>query len=120
MMAVGFDATNGVPEGVPRALFPTQLRPEIRVSRPYAVAKNGDRFLLPIFADALARTAAEGHEGEARQALLQTVEPALWPKRLRLGKERRVAMHHPWAHPQLRPAVDDVPIELSVARCLAG
>ena len=50
MMAVGFDATNGVPEGVPRALFPTQLRPEI--SRPYAVAKNGDRFLLPIFADA--------------------------------------------------------------------
>ena len=52
MMAVGFDATNGVPEGVPRALFPTQLRPEVRVSRPYAVTKNGDRFLLPIFADA--------------------------------------------------------------------
>jgi eukaryotic-like serine/threonine-protein kinase len=49
MMAVGFDATKGVPEGVPRALFPTQLRGG---SRPYAVAKNGDRFLLPIFADA--------------------------------------------------------------------
>ena len=46
MMAVGFDATKGVPEGVPRPLFPTQTRG----SRPYAVAKNGDRFLLPIFA----------------------------------------------------------------------
>jgi hypothetical protein len=49
MMAVGFDATNGVPEGVPRALFPTQIRTVS--SRPYAVAKNGDRFLIPIFAD---------------------------------------------------------------------
>ena len=48
MMAVGFDATRGVPEGVPRALFPTQLRGG---SRPYAVAKNGDRFLLPIVAN---------------------------------------------------------------------
>ena len=49
MMAVGFDATNGDAEGVPRALFPTQLRDGN--SRPYAVAKNGDRFLLPIFAN---------------------------------------------------------------------
>jgi len=48
MMAVGFDAIKGVPEGVPRPLFPTQLR-EL-TSRPYAVAKNGDRFLIPIFA----------------------------------------------------------------------
>ena len=49
MMAVGFDATNGAAEGVPRALFPTHIRGDN--SRPYAVAKNGDRFLLPIFAD---------------------------------------------------------------------
>ena len=49
MMAVGFDATRGVAEGVPRALFQAQIREGN--SRPYAVAKNGDQFLLPIFAN---------------------------------------------------------------------
>jgi Tol biopolymer transport system component len=49
MMAVGFDATKGVAEGVPKELFPTQIG--ARNSRPYAVAKNGDRFLIPIVAN---------------------------------------------------------------------
>jgi hypothetical protein len=49
MMAVGFDATKGVAAGVPRELFQTPIREGS--SRPYAVAKNGDRFLLPVFAN---------------------------------------------------------------------
>jgi Tol biopolymer transport system component len=57
MMAVGFDATNGVPEGVPRALFPAHIRGDN--SRPYAVARNGDRFLLPIVADAPLRVVTD-------------------------------------------------------------
>ena len=50
MMAVGFDATNGAAEGVPASVVPDTTF-EKGNSRPYAVAKNGDRFLLPIFAD---------------------------------------------------------------------
>ena len=57
MMAVGFDATNGVPEGVPRALFPAHIRGDN--SRPYAVARNGDRFLFPIVADAPLRVVTD-------------------------------------------------------------
>ena len=52
MMAVDFDATKGVPEGVPRDAVPDTTPAGNRTSRPYAVAKNGDRFLLPIFTDA--------------------------------------------------------------------
>jgi Tol biopolymer transport system component len=46
MMAAGFDATSGLPKGVPQPLFPTQL--EVGINRPYAVDKKGERFLLPI------------------------------------------------------------------------
>jgi serine/threonine protein kinase len=49
MMAAGFDATTGLAKSVPRALFPTQL--EVGNNRPYAVDKNGERFLVPIAAD---------------------------------------------------------------------
>ena len=48
MMAVGFDATNGVSQGEPQPLFPTQIR--VGDNRPYAVDKNG-RFLLKIGPD---------------------------------------------------------------------
>ena len=48
MMAAGFDATNGVSQGVPQPLFPTQIRGGD--NRPYAVDKNG-RFLLNIGPD---------------------------------------------------------------------
>ena len=69
MMAVGFDATNGAAEGVPRALFPTHIRlEEGDNSRPYAVAKNGDRFLLPIFTDPPLRAVLDW------RALLQSVK----------------------------------------------
>ena len=46
MMAAGFDATNGVSQGVPQPLFPTQIR--VGDNRPYAVDKNGQRFLLKV------------------------------------------------------------------------
>jgi serine/threonine protein kinase len=46
MMAVGFDPANGVPQGVPQPLFATQIR--IADNRPYAVDKNGQRFLLKV------------------------------------------------------------------------
>ena len=49
MMAAGFDATTGLAKGVPQALFPTQL--VFGNNRPYAVDKNGERFLVPIAAD---------------------------------------------------------------------
>ena len=49
MMAAGFDATTGLAKGVPRALFPTKL--VFGNNRPYAVDKNGERFLVPIGAD---------------------------------------------------------------------
>jgi len=49
MMAAGFDATTGFAKGVPQALFPTRL--VFGNNRPYAVDKNGERFLVPIAAD---------------------------------------------------------------------
>ncbi len=49
MMAVGFDATNGVSQGVPQPLFPTQIRGGD--NRPYAVDKLGQRFLLKVLPD---------------------------------------------------------------------
>ena len=50
MMAAGFDATIGLPKGVPRALFRKQLG-VVGDNRPYAVDRNGERFLVPIAAD---------------------------------------------------------------------
>ena len=49
MMAAGFDPTNGVSQGVPQPLFPTQIR--VGDNRPYAVDKNGQRFLLKVGPD---------------------------------------------------------------------
>ena len=49
MMAAGFDATTGVSQGVPQPLFPTQIR--VGDNRPYAVDKNGQRFLLKVAPD---------------------------------------------------------------------
>ena len=49
MMAAGFDATNGVSQGVPQPLFPTQIRGGD--NRPYAVDKRGQRFLLQVAPD---------------------------------------------------------------------
>jgi Tol biopolymer transport system component len=46
MMAAGFDPTNGVPQGAPQPLFATQIR--VADSRPYAVDKSGQRFLLKV------------------------------------------------------------------------
>jgi dipeptidyl aminopeptidase/acylaminoacyl peptidase len=46
MMAIGFDPTSGLPKGVPQALFSTQIW--MGDNRPYAVDKNGERFLVPI------------------------------------------------------------------------
>jgi Tol biopolymer transport system component len=46
MMAAGFDATIGLPKGVPQPLFQTLLG--FGENRPYAVDRNGERFLLPI------------------------------------------------------------------------
>jgi len=50
MMAAGFDATNGLPQGVPQALFQKQLG-VLGDNRPYAVDRNGQHFLVPIAAD---------------------------------------------------------------------
>jgi len=50
MMAAGFDATSGLPQGVPHALFRKQLG-VVGDNRPYAVDRNGERFLVPIGAD---------------------------------------------------------------------
>ena len=49
MMAAGFDPTNGVSQGVPQPLFATQIR--VFENRPYAVDKNGQRFLLKVGPD---------------------------------------------------------------------
>jgi hypothetical protein len=49
MMAAGFDPTSGLPKGVPQPLFPTQLI--FGINRPYAVDRNGERFLVPIGPD---------------------------------------------------------------------
>jgi len=49
MMAPGFDATIGLPKGVPQPLFPTQL--DFGDNRPYAVDRNGERFLVPLAPD---------------------------------------------------------------------
>ena len=49
MMAAGFDATIGLPTAVPQRLFSTQIG--VGNNRPYAVDKNGERFLVPIGAD---------------------------------------------------------------------
>ena len=49
MMAVGFGATTSLAQGVPKRLFPTQL--VLDNNRPYAVDRNGARFLLPIAPD---------------------------------------------------------------------
>ena len=48
-MAARFDATLGRPDGVPQPLFPTQIG--FGNNRPYAVDRNGERFLVPIAAD---------------------------------------------------------------------
>ena len=50
MMAAGFDATVGLPKGVPQALFRKQIG-VVGDNRPYAVDRNGERFLVPIAAD---------------------------------------------------------------------
>jgi serine/threonine protein kinase/Tol biopolymer transport system component len=49
MMAIGFDPTSGLPHGLPRALFSTQIW--MGDNRPYAVDRNGERFLLAIAPD---------------------------------------------------------------------
>ena len=49
MMAAGFDPANGVAQGVPQPLFATQIR--VGDTRPYAVAKDGQRFLLKVGPD---------------------------------------------------------------------
>lgn len=49
MVAAGFDPKGGALVGEPQRLFPTQLVDSN--NRPYAVDKNGERFLLPIFPD---------------------------------------------------------------------
>jgi hypothetical protein len=46
MMAAGFDPTNGGSQGVPQALFATQIR--VGDNRPYAGDKSGQRFLLMV------------------------------------------------------------------------
>ena len=47
-MAVAIDMTKGLRAGVPQSLFPTALG-ELN-NRPYAVARDGRRFLIPIAA----------------------------------------------------------------------
>jgi serine/threonine protein kinase/WD40 repeat protein len=49
MMAAGFDPTNGVSQGLPQPLFATQIR--VADNRPYAVDKDGQRFLLKVGPD---------------------------------------------------------------------
>ena len=49
MMAASFDGTSGQPKGVPQALFSTQI--EFGDNRPYAVDKDGERFLVLLRAD---------------------------------------------------------------------
>ena len=44
-MRAGIDTTNGFTATVPTRLFTTDLRPGN--DRPYAVTKNGQRFLIP-------------------------------------------------------------------------
>ena len=46
LMAAGFDPTNGVSQGVPQPLFATQIW--VGDNRPYAVDKDGQRFLLKL------------------------------------------------------------------------
>ena len=46
MMAAGFDPTNGASQGVPQPLFASQIR--VGDSRPYAIDKSGQRFLLKV------------------------------------------------------------------------
>jgi eukaryotic-like serine/threonine-protein kinase len=46
MMAARIDTTGGFSAGAPQPLFPTQL--EAGSNRPYAVAKDGGRFLIPL------------------------------------------------------------------------
>jgi len=49
MMAAGLDPTNGVSQGLPQPLFATQIR--VADNRPYAVDKDGQRFLLKVGPD---------------------------------------------------------------------
>ena len=49
MMAAAFDPTSGVSHGDPQPLFATQIR--VGDTRPYAVAKDGQRFLLKVGPD---------------------------------------------------------------------
>ena len=49
MMAASFDPTNGVSPSAPQPLFATQIR--VIDSRPYAVDKSGQRFLLKVGAE---------------------------------------------------------------------
>jgi len=49
MMAAAFDPTRGVAQGEPQPLFATQIR--VGDNRPYAVAKDGQRFLLKVGPD---------------------------------------------------------------------
>ena len=46
MMAVSIDPTKGTALGVPRELFPTDLRPDCQ-HRPFDVTRDGERFLVP-------------------------------------------------------------------------
>jgi hypothetical protein len=48
-MAAGFDPANGVSQSAPQPLFATQIR--VADSRPYAVDKFGQRFLLKVGPD---------------------------------------------------------------------
>ena len=65
MMAAGFDATNGVSQGVPQPLFATQIR--VGDNRPYAVDKSGQRFLLKV----ASRSATRRRHGLAGAAQLE-------------------------------------------------
>jgi serine/threonine protein kinase/Tol biopolymer transport system component len=48
MMSVEIDTTKGFTAGVPQMLFPTKLQPHGLDNRPYVVANDGQRFLIPI------------------------------------------------------------------------
>jgi Tol biopolymer transport system component len=49
MMAAAFDPTSGLSPGDPQSLFATQIR--VGDTRPYAVARDGQRFLLKVGPD---------------------------------------------------------------------
>jgi eukaryotic-like serine/threonine-protein kinase len=51
MMAAGIDASRGFRAGVPQRLFGTGLL-SVETNHPYAVAGDGQRFLIPVMLDA--------------------------------------------------------------------